>query len=183
MNKGKIRNLNIILSVIVLFFAIAGFCMVFLPMLKEVTVTSIFGVTYTTSVVYPGLGVIFGGTHDVITTISSGSNNVNTSISTDFVFNIVGFLGFLLPLLGAILVVANKFVTKKVPIFSIVGLILMVVGIVLLFFVPSYFKNINGMDNSIELQHEVGLLMAIVLYGCLCITSLIKIFFIDFNKN
>lgn len=142
---------------------------------------TIFGTSLKGVTSYPGLGVVFGGTHSVTSVLSVSGSATSTSVDVDFKFNTIGFLAMLLPVLGAILVCINGLVTKKIPFCTIVGLLLIVVGIVLCFFVPSGFKAVNE-TGDIDLKYGIGLILMIVFFGLALLGSLAKLFLADFKK-
>jgi len=159
---------------LVIVFCIAGCCMMLLPLITSGSGSIV--------ITYPGLAVVFGGTHDVTYTLTTGNFITSTIISQDFKFNVFATLAFFLPLIGGILVVINKFVTKKMPFFSIIGFLLIVIGLVLLFFVKSSFNSLNEFDDIASMHYAIGLILAIIFYGIACLVSLIKLFLFDFKK-
>jgi hypothetical protein len=182
MSSKKSFNFGTIFGLLVAVFCLVGCCMVFLPLLTVETSGTILGVEIKGVTNYPGLGVIFGGTHSVTSVIGSGTTSTSAAMDVDFKFNIIGFLAVLLPLVGAILVCLNGFLAKKIPFYSIVGLLLIVVGLVLCFFIPSGFKAVNDGYSDVEFKYGIGLILMIVFFGIACVATLAKLFLADFKK-
>lgn len=174
MSNKKSFDLGIILGLLTITFCIVGCCMMFLPLIVRSSDSIV--------VTYPGLAVVFGGTHDVTYTLTTGNFITSTSVSQDFKFNVFAMLAFFLPLIGGIFTVLNKFVTKKMPFFSIIGFLLIVIGLVLLFFIKSSFNSLNEFDDIASMHYAVGLVLAIVFYGIACLASVVKLFLCDFRK-
>jgi len=183
MSKRKSNLKSLILNAFICVFVVIGFCMVFTNLLVTTGDLSISG----TSIVkgtneISGLGVIFGGSQLITTTVELFGKVSVSTLNYDFAFNIVGMLAFILPLVGAVLIVLNKFFTKKTPILSIVGTLLLAVGFVLLFFISMSFKAVNPDFKDVDFTNGAGLTITIVAFGLATLLSCLKLFFLDFKK-
>ena len=120
MAKKKSGNQGLILKVLALVFGVAAFCMAFLTCVKFVAKDGEVLNSFT------GFQEMFGYTE---TTTSL----IGTEVSTKFLaFGFMALLTFLLPLVGAVLCfLKNKMV-------RLVGAALMLVGAVLMFFLPQF---------------------------------------------
>ena len=164
-------GLGFIVACIVCLLAIVGFCMVFTQgfIYAESSVSDIY-VSISGKVSYPGLGVVFGGTHDVVI---SQTNNItggsSTTPATDFAFNFVGCFAFVLALLGGVVGLfgsKNKYV-------ALCAVVLALVGTVMVFFTVSGYAAVNSTDN-VKLDPNsykwgAGLIIAII---CFCVETL-----------
>lgn len=127
MAKKKKIDLGLILKVVVLALAVVAFCMAFVVSVKFVTSKGDVIRDYT------GFQTMFGYT--------STSTVLGSEVKTaHLAFSFMATLTFLLPLVGACLLFVNNKIVK------IVGVALMLVGAVLMFFVPSFAVVANA-DN------------------------------------
>lgn len=121
MAKKKSGNLSLILKVVVLVLGVAAFCMAFLTCIKFVTSDGDLVNSFT------GFQEMFGYKETETLPL------VGTEVTTEFLsFGIMALLTFLLPLVGAVLSLLNNKIAK------LVGAALMIVGAVLMFFLPSF---------------------------------------------
>ena len=164
-------SLGFVVSCVACLLAIAGFCMVFTNgFIYTEGSASIFGITASGKVSYPGLGVIFGGTHDVIVSqTNSITGSSSTTTSADFAFNVVGCIAFVLALLGGVVGIfgsKNKFV-------ALVAVILALAGAVMVFFTVNGYAIANSTDSAKldpnDFKWGVGLIVAII---CFCLETL-----------
>lgn len=168
--KKKKFGLGFIVAFVALILAVVGFCMVFTQgFIYSETAGSLIGITASGKVSYPGLGVIFGGTHNIVI---SQTNNITGSSSTtssmDFAFNFVGFFAFILALLGGlagIFGVKNKYV-------ALCSVILALAGTVMVFFTVNGYCAVNSGNAKLDpnnFKWGAGLIIAIV---CFCLETL-----------
>ena len=129
--KKKGMDLGLILKVVVLALAVVAFCMAFVVSVKFVTSKGDVIQEYT------GFQAMFGYTS---TTTVLGSEVKTAHLA----FSFMATLTFVLPLVGAVLSFLNNKIVK------LVGAALMIVGAVLMFFVPS-FAVVAGVDNIVTL--------------------------------
>ena len=176
MSKGKIINLSFLLGIAVLILVLTADFMVFLPMLSsEGNYEGLTGV-----ITFPGLAVVFGGNHSISSFLTIAGITTSFSVEGEFKFNMIGLLAMLLPIVGAIFVLFNNFVTKKIHFFDIIGILLIVVGCVFCFFIKSDFAQVNELNN--DFKYGIGLILMIIFFGISLVVALCKLFFVDFKK-
>jgi len=176
MPKGKTINLSFLLGIAVFVLVLTGDLMVFLPMLiSEGSYEGLTGV-----ITFPGLAVVFGGNHSVSSSLTIAGITTSFSVEGEFKFNMIGLLAMILPIVGAIFVSLNNFVTKKIHFFDIIGILLIVVGCVFCFFIKSDFAQVNELNN--DFKYGIGLILMIVFFGISLIVALFKLFLVDFKK-
>ncbi|MGN0961844.1 MAG: hypothetical protein ACI4PF_06590 [Christensenellales bacterium] len=119
MAKKKSSNLGLILKVVALLLGVASFCMAFVVAVKFVTSDGDLVNSFT------GFQTMFG--YSETTTV------LGTEITSKYLaFSFMTFVTFLLPLVGAVLSLCKNKIVR------LVGAVLMIVGAVLMFFVPSF---------------------------------------------
>lgn len=164
-------SLGFVVACVACLLAIVGFCMVFTQgFIYAESSGSIIGITASGKVSYPGLGIVFGGTHDVvISQTNSITGSSSTSTSMDFAFNFVGCFAFVLALVGGVVGLLgskNKYV-------ALAAVVLALVGTVMVFFTVSGFAGANSTDSAKldpnNYKWGAGLIIAII---CFCIETL-----------
>ena len=167
--RKKGLNLGFVVSCVACLLAIAGFCMVFTNgfIYTDSGVESIISVSGKAS--YPGLGIVFGGTHDVMLSMSSSFGDGSKAISTDFAFNTIGCIAFALALVGGLVGILGT----KNKMLAFCACAIALVGTVMVFFTVNGYALANSTDNlSIDpnsFKWGVGYIVAIV---CFCLETL-----------
>lgn len=131
----------IILKIFLILFAIAVFISMFLPVMSFVYIIHRHYIIFTV----PGYLGTFGGhiQHSII------------YIRTDYEFNVIPFLGYILPMLSIIpLYIGYKF---KKKILIILPILLCLIGAVCIYLEPTLFLSIN----NITLQEEANMTILI----------------------
>lgn len=161
--KKKVnKELLFVLTTAAVCLGFMAFVAMFFPAVK-MTVEGIFG-TYSTEV--SGIHAVFGGT------ITEGNEYIQLTVA-EYGFNFMAFLGYLLPLLGA---VASFLAFKsKGKLLDFVAIGLFVLGAILIFLEPSLFASVNEINEKIVCSLLVGpilggvfaLLAALFNAGCI----------------
>lgn len=143
--KKSSLNIQLIISVVAILLAIVGFCMVFTNgFIFLEKGASGFGISVSGKTEYPGLGVVFGGTHDVLTSVSTSAGVGTTqAVSTEFKFNFVGCCSFVLALVGATL----GFLGGKNKLFNFVAFVVSLAAVVMVFFVVNGYAASNSSES------------------------------------
>ena len=133
--KKKNNNLALILKIAVVVLGVAAFCMAFVTCVKFVSSKGEVVNSFT------GFQEIFGYTQK--------KTFLGSEVSTKYLaFGFMPLLTFLLPLVGAVLSLLNNKIVK------LVGAALMIVGAVLMFFLPS-FAVLATVDGELTLTTSI----------------------------
>ena len=164
-------SLGFIVACVACLLAIIGFCMVFTQgFIYAENGGSMLGISVSGKVSYPGLGVVFGGTHNVVVTATTNiTGSSTTTSSVEFAFNFVGCFAFVLALLGGVVGLfgsKNKYV-------ALCAVVLALVGTVMVFFTVSGYVAANSTDTAKldpnNYKWGAGLIIAII---CFCVETL-----------
>lgn len=121
MAKKSSNNLSLILKVIILVLGVAAFCMAFVPCVKFVNDSALAKVEES----FNGFNSMFG--------YSETETVFGSEVTSKYLgFSIMSVITFVLPLVGAVLSMMKSKIAR------LVGAGLMLVGAVLMFFVPSF---------------------------------------------
>ncbi len=169
--KKKGLNLGFVVSCVACLLAIVGFCMVFTNgfIYVDSGSLSVLGFSGSGKANYPGLGVVFGGTHDVMFYMNSAFGNSSNAISTDFSFNAIGCIAFVLALAGGIVGIFGS----KNKIIAFFACAAALIGTIMVFFVVNGYALANSTDNLTidpsSFKWGIGYIIAIV---CFCLETL-----------
>lgn len=156
MRKRRKSNLYLILTLLIVVLGIASFCMIFLNVLKTGDSDSY---TY-----YKGLDCVFGKETTVL------------GQKITLKFSILGFLGFVLPLVSSVLVLVLANQRNKLK--FLISAILFLVSAILLFIMPEYTKiyydtfiGSGSIDGSFSLA--IGSILAGSFSSLACLISIV----------
>ena len=142
--KKKVnKELLFVLTTTAVALSFMAFVVVFFPAVK-MSVNGIFG-TYETEV--SGLHAVFGGK------ITEGNEYIQLTVA-EYGFNVLAFVGYLLPLLS--IVVSFVAYKSKGKMLHYVAAILCIIGAVLIFLEPTFFATVNEIDENITCSLLIG---------------------------
>ncbi len=139
--KKSLSKYSFLVALVALVFGVVGFCMVFFK--GFVYTTSAVGTIASGTAEYPGLAVIFGGTHDVVVSATTIIGAGSTTSSMEFAFNPIGTLAFVFALVAGVVGLFGS----KVKFLNYVAVLLSLVGTVMAFFVVNGFAAVNSTEN------------------------------------
>lgn len=148
------KDLLFVLTAGAICFGLMACVVMFFPAVK-LTYESILG-TFENEI--DGLHAVFGGA------ITAGNENFQFTI-TEFSFNVLAFIGYLLPLAAAVLgLLAFK---SKSNLINYVAVVLCIVGAILIFLEPTLFVSVNEINE----KYVASLLIGPVLGGIFALVS------------
>ena len=144
MAKKKLnKDLLFVVTVAAMALGLMAFVAMFFPAVK-MTVKGIFG-TYESEV--SGVLAVFGGK------ITEGNDKFQLTVA-EYGFNVLAFIGYLLPLLS--IPVAYLAFKDKKNLFSFIAIGLALVGAILIFVEPALFASVNEINENIVCSALVG---------------------------